>query len=529
MTVATFTQPDHSTQGGTTYKLAINNCIAVLERIGRRFAPRELSTPGMQVRVEAGALFVAGVLLEVAAQSTAVITAPTTNPRIDRVVIDQYTGAASVVTGTEAASPAAPDIPAGTLPVCRVALATSTTAITNALITDERVLLVFGGGAGSLARLEKTGAYQAVAADKGKEIACTGTFTLSFDDCASLAADFYCWVKLLGTGKLTLAADGTEKFFVPGGDPAGVNSFTVSTFDPGADLYGVDSLLVATDGADLHVLAVSCAPVRPGPAPPLVRVSGSVVKVAASADLPAGLALIGFPNPLNWAEKVGGGLTDGRYRRVTSDVSLDISAAGGRWGSYKDNTWYAAYALAADAATAFTLKAMPLLRFSSQGSQVITFRNHANSGDIGYGFTTDEFAGGKILILTGLDAGQVRTITANNNNDATGGTLTYSGAALSNIARPDWFVILPPGINFRWVRNFFHKLTTGNPDIDDFEQKGDWYTWKAAKSYDYRYLDPLAALFMKEGGALVFVGASSIYPTDAPSGVWACAYAAGAR
>jgi hypothetical protein len=46
-----------------------------------------------------------------------------------------------VVTGAEAASPSAPAIPSGKLPVCQIALATSTTAITNSLLTDERAFM----------------------------------------------------------------------------------------------------------------------------------------------------------------------------------------------------------------------------------------------------------------------------------------------------------------------------------------------------------------------------------------------------
>ncbi len=143
MSVGTFVQPAFGSQLGDDYKEAIDNSIAAMARIGAAFAPHEAGTPDMTVVVDAGALWVNGAPVEVAAQSSATITAPTTNPRIDRVVIDALTGAVSVVTGTEAVSPAAPVIPSGKLPVCQVALATTTTAIDNSLITDERIL---GGG-----------------------------------------------------------------------------------------------------------------------------------------------------------------------------------------------------------------------------------------------------------------------------------------------------------------------------------------------------------------------------------------------
>jgi len=135
----TFDQPDFETQSGTAYKTAIDNSIGALSRIGKAFAAHEQAVPAMTVRVDAGALFVDGAVVEVAAQSTGVITAPVVNPRIDRVIIDAETGTVAVVTGDEAAVPEAPAITDGYLPICQVALAIDTTEITNDLITDERI------------------------------------------------------------------------------------------------------------------------------------------------------------------------------------------------------------------------------------------------------------------------------------------------------------------------------------------------------------------------------------------------------
>lgn len=139
MTVATFLQPDYNTQTGTAYPLAIDASIAVLARLAAAFAPHAQSTPNMTVRVDAGVIFNGTSITEVAAQSTGTITAPVGNPRIDRVVIDATTGAVSVITGTPAGSPAAPALTANKLPVARVLLQTSSTTITNSMITDERV------------------------------------------------------------------------------------------------------------------------------------------------------------------------------------------------------------------------------------------------------------------------------------------------------------------------------------------------------------------------------------------------------
>jgi hypothetical protein len=139
MTVSTFIQPDRTTQSGSAYPANIDAAIAVLAEIAAAFAPHAQGTPNMTVRVDAGKLHYATGVLAIAAQSTGTITAPVTNPRIDRVVIDATTGAVSVITGAESGSPVAPALTENKLPICKVALATSTTVIANSLITDERV------------------------------------------------------------------------------------------------------------------------------------------------------------------------------------------------------------------------------------------------------------------------------------------------------------------------------------------------------------------------------------------------------
>ena len=127
------------TQNGAAYPANIDAAINALARPGFAFAPSEADIPNMTVRLEAGSILSGVTLTEVAAQNTATIAAPTTNPRIDRVVIDRSTGAVSVVEGTEAASPSAPAIPSGKLPVGQVLIAVGQTSITNADLTDERV------------------------------------------------------------------------------------------------------------------------------------------------------------------------------------------------------------------------------------------------------------------------------------------------------------------------------------------------------------------------------------------------------
>ena len=141
---ATFAQPDYTTDTGTTYPLNIDAAVKVMSRIAASFAAHEQSTPDMTVRVDAGVILDGTTLTEVTAQDTGTITAPSGDPRIDRVVIDASTGAVSVITGSEAASPSAPAITSGKLPIAQVSLSVGQSTIQNADITDERVLYLTG-------------------------------------------------------------------------------------------------------------------------------------------------------------------------------------------------------------------------------------------------------------------------------------------------------------------------------------------------------------------------------------------------
>ncbi len=143
MGVATRVQPDRGTQNGTQYTANIDAASQVDGEIAGQFAPHEAATPNMRVVLDAGRLMYAGTLASKAQQTTTLIIAPGagTDPRIDRIVIDEQTGAYSIVTGTPAASPVAPAIPAGKLYNCQIPLDENTTVITNSLITDERVII----------------------------------------------------------------------------------------------------------------------------------------------------------------------------------------------------------------------------------------------------------------------------------------------------------------------------------------------------------------------------------------------------
>lgn len=108
-----------------------------IESTSNQFVVTESPLVGMSVEVLSGIIFYNNTVTEVAPQTLSGIVAPTTNPRIDRVVID-LDGVASIVTGTEDASPVPPDPPLNTRPLARVSLATSTTLITNDDIENDR-------------------------------------------------------------------------------------------------------------------------------------------------------------------------------------------------------------------------------------------------------------------------------------------------------------------------------------------------------------------------------------------------------
>lgn len=207
--------------------------------------------------------------------------------------------------------------------------------------------------------------------------------------------------------------------------------------------------------------------------PDLTWVDQSTVQVTATPDGPARLLLNGFPQPQHRGLLLSGNLTDGKYRENALTVTMSFNTPAHFWGMEKSQQWYVIYAVAAALDTTFSLKAMPVMRFASQSSQVITFRNNANTGNIGYGFTTNELQNGKILILTGSSRGQMRTITANNNDNGTAGTLTYGGSSLT-MAQGDWFVVLPPNVNFRYLGMIFNNAA-GN--IQPFQQVGRGWRW----------------------------------------------------
>lgn len=237
----------------------------VHDRIAGAFMCRERSTPDLTVGVDAGFVWESGSLTNVAAQTSGAVSAPTTNDRIDRVVLDADTGTISIVTGTEAATPSAPAIPAGKLPCAQIYLEPAQTQIFNADITDERVLpAVFGSALADILRnftadatfISQYGAvgdYKLTAVDEEPAgwLQCNGN-AVSRTTYADLFAKI---------GTTYGAGDGSTTFNLPDWrdrSPLGIAGLGASDLDRVSN-YST-TLVGATGGEDTHVLTAGEMP-----------------------------------------------------------------------------------------------------------------------------------------------------------------------------------------------------------------------------------------------------------------------------
>lgn len=93
-------------------------------------------------------------------------------------------------------------------------------------------------GEGQITRMAKTGNYTVTATDKAKVIECDGTFTLSFQACATLGSTWATWIKNTGTGHITLDPNGSEL----------INGAATDT------LYPNMTMLVQCDGTALRTV-----------------------------------------------------------------------------------------------------------------------------------------------------------------------------------------------------------------------------------------------------------------------------------
>ena len=138
MTVAKFSQPDKTAQQAEPgqYAADIDASINVMSNVAAAFAPHEADTPDMTVVLDSGKMISGQVLTNVGQQVSAVITAPVTDPRIDRIVIDSVTGVLQVISGLEAVTPVPPSIPESAIAIAQILLTVSTTSITNSIINS---------------------------------------------------------------------------------------------------------------------------------------------------------------------------------------------------------------------------------------------------------------------------------------------------------------------------------------------------------------------------------------------------------
>ena len=153
--------------------------------VGDDFKVSPQDPADMTVSVGVGTLYdmVGKSRISKTAQTSAAMAAPTTNPRYDIIHINRRTGVIGITTGSEAASPSDPTLAAGLLPLARISLATSTTEITDSLITDIRELANIG--AGGAAEYDVSAAAGAIAVNEQDWTAIASSSTVNIGAAAT--------------------------------------------------------------------------------------------------------------------------------------------------------------------------------------------------------------------------------------------------------------------------------------------------------------------------------------------------------
>lgn len=137
-------------------KAATDDINALNRRIFDALYPEQQTTPDMTLKINSAKVYFDETPLIFGGGNTPTMTAPTTNPRIDLIVINSA-GTLSVIQGSEAASPSPPAYPTDKMPICEVYHRVGETNIktdddsTNGYIyRDVRPYLAISGTQGSL-------------------------------------------------------------------------------------------------------------------------------------------------------------------------------------------------------------------------------------------------------------------------------------------------------------------------------------------------------------------------------------------
>lgn len=140
-----WTQPNRTTDSSAEYKINVENCIAVLECFGKWFNVECTLPETMAVFVQSGYLFLSGSkqVLTIEDWTSTTISKPSSNPRIDLVVMNDD-GDKYIVTGSEAASPSWPSVPAGYFPLGAIYLHPDMSVIYQENIMDCRAIQGLG-------------------------------------------------------------------------------------------------------------------------------------------------------------------------------------------------------------------------------------------------------------------------------------------------------------------------------------------------------------------------------------------------
>jgi len=256
MTVATFIQPDRTTQSGAQYPANIDASIAVVAAVGGQFAVHAQTTPSMAFTIDPGVLTVqAAAPLVVAAQNTGAVTFPGGAGQAVNclVCISATSGVAIVLTGAAAIAGTQidPVVSSGLIPLARAVLVFGTAAITNSMITDLRVLVSPSdaqrgvgsiAGALTLSVLQLNHCYSLSA----------GPYTVTLPSATALDG---AWVEFVvgGTGAFTIDGGGGVIVFPDGSAPS---SFVLTSQWDGVKIRAEAGGWVAT-GMIGHVLGKS--------------------------------------------------------------------------------------------------------------------------------------------------------------------------------------------------------------------------------------------------------------------------------